>query len=220
MVKIFYSYLRSIAFFGVVILLLFIPLQTHKPYLENNLEPITIKLIPYKSLERQLIGYFTSWNIYNKETPYNVKHVVDSGAAQRLTVINYAFAKVTDSACELGDPWGDYEKPFGEESSVDGFADLAKQELKGNFNQFKKLKELYPDIKLIIVLGGWTWSEHFSDIALTVETRKSFVSSCIDLFIKGNLPEREEGIATGVFDGIEVDWEYPGAPGHPNNTLP
>ena len=38
-------------------------------------------------------------------------------------------------------------------------------------------------------LGGWTLSKYFSDAALTDASRKKLVSSCIDLFIKGNLPD-------------------------------
>ncbi len=207
------SLVRWVVHFNVGIVVLIMPIGGNQNYLDNL---VTIKLLPYKP-KQQLIGYFTSWSIYNKEYPYDIKYVVDSGAAEKLTVLNYAFSNVVDGACELGDPWGDYEKPFDEERSVDGIADEATQGLKGNFNQLKKLKKLYPDLKLVIALGGWTWSSHFSDAALTDESRKSFVSSCIELFIKGNLPNQAEGIAKGIFDGIEIDWEYPAARGHPSN---
>ncbi len=179
----------------------------------------------------QIIGYFTAWGINEPNRPYRVKEMVNSGAAERLTVINYAFANVLpleDGSgnsyvqCVIGDAWADYQKPFSAEESFDGLADALDQQLKGNFNQLKKLKVRYPNLRVMISLGGWTWSGHFSDAALTAQSREMFVKSCIDLFILGNLPSQDgtvviPGAAAGVFDGIDVDWEFPASPGAEGN---
>jgi chitinase len=82
----------------------------------------------------------------------------------------------------------------------------------------KELKARFPDLRVLISLGGWTWSGRFSDAALTAQSRATFVTSCIDLFIRGQFAA---GITEpGIFDGIDVDWEWPGAPGATNNYRP
>ena len=89
-------------------------------------------------------------------------------------------------------------------------ADTVSQTLKGNFNQILKLKKLNPSLRVLISLGGWTESYRFSDAALPAN-REAFVASCIDMFITGNVAPGVN--AFGVFDGIDVDWQYPGSCG-------
>jgi chitinase len=175
------------------------------------------------------VGYFTQWGIYARG--FFVKNLVSSGAAARLSHVNYAFANVSeDGRCfeanqaGEGDAWADYQRPASAAESVDGVADSPDQALKGNFNQLRKLKARYPHLKVLLSIGGWTWSTYFSNAALTSASRQAFVASCIDLFIEGNLPqlgsvEGGPGSAAGVFDGIDLDWEWPGSPGEPGNVV-
>src|SRR5262245_55905707 len=177
----------------------------------------------------RVVGYFIEWGIYGRN--YTVKNVEDSGSADKLTVMNYAFGNVAPDGngnvtCQIADPWADYQKPWAPEESVDGVAVPWGGSLRGNFQQLKALKALHPGLKVLISIGGWTFSKYFSDAALTKESRKRFVSSCIDLFIKGNLPGPVEGdgsggpgAAAGVFDGIDVDWEWPGSEGNAGNVI-
>jgi GH18 family chitinase/chitodextrinase len=173
----------------------------------------------------QIIGYFAQWGIYQRG--YLVKNIDTSGSASKLTVVNYAFGNVINNKCEVGvtltgrgDAFADYTKSFDAASSVDGVADTWDQPLRGNWNQLKELKAKYPNLKVLISLGGWTWSANFSDAALPAN-RSAFVASCIDAYIKGNLPVTDgaggTGAAKGVFDGIDIDWEYPAAPGNTGN---
>ena len=174
----------------------------------------------------EIVGYFIQWGIYGRG--FFVKNLIDNGSADKLTVINYAFGNVApeadgDVVCQSGDTWADYGRPTEAENSVDGVADIWGEPLRGNFRQLQKLKALYPELKVDISLGGWTWSKYFSDGALTPESRQTLVQSCIDLFIKGNLPVVDEaggpGAAAGVFDGIDLDWEWPGSEGNPGNII-
>jgi len=176
----------------------------------------------------RVVGYFIEWGIYGRN--YFVKNVESSGSADKLSVINYAFGNVApdrggDVVCKLGDEWADYQRPWTAGESVTGEEVTWPRPLLGNFQQLQALKELHPDLKVLISLGGWTWSKYFSDAALTKQSRERFVSSCIDLFIKGNIPEPGwggmggPGAAAGVFDGIDVDWEWPGSDGNAGNIV-
>jgi chitinase len=176
----------------------------------------------------QLVGYFTEWGIYGRQ--YRVKDVATSGSAARLDVLNYAFANVAPDAdgnvvCKLADEWADYQAPWTADQSVTGEAVTWPRPILGNFQQLQALKALYPSLKVVISLGGWTLSKYFSDAALTEASRQKFVSSCIDLFIKGNLPDPGwggmggPGAAAGIFDGIDLDWEWPGSEGNAGNII-
>ncbi|HEV8251211.1 MAG TPA: glycoside hydrolase family 18 protein, partial [Gaiellaceae bacterium] len=170
----------------------------------------------------RVVGYYIQWGIYGRG--YTVKNVETSGSADKLTVINYAFGKVAPDAdgnvvCVSGDAWADYQKPWSADESVTGKEVPWSAPLRGNFQQLKALKELHPGLKVLMSLGGWTWSRDFSDAALTKESRQKFVSSCIDLFINGNLPDTDPGAGAGVFDGIDIDWEWPGSEGNAGNVI-
>ncbi|MFD6762841.1 glycoside hydrolase family 18 protein [Streptomyces roseolus] len=173
------------------------------------------------------IGYFTQWGIYGRN--FQVKDLDTSGSAAKLSHINYAFGIVDKAGkCVIGpvpgsDPWADYVRPVDAATSVDGTADTAEQPLAGNFNQLRELKAEHPNLKVMISLGGWSGSAYFSDAVRTPASRKALVSSCIDLYIKGNLPQDGArggaGAAAGLFDGIDLDWEWPGSEGAPGNVI-
>ena len=106
-------------------------------------------------------------------------------AADKLTHINYAFANIRDGQV------------------IEGFTrDRENLALLGG------LRQRYPHLKLLISVGGWTWSGGFSDAVLTPESRRRFVASAIDFVRRHDL------------DGFDVDWEYPGLPGFGNLHRP
>jgi chitinase len=168
---------------------------------------------------KRLVGYYTSWGVYAKG--FRVKHIKDVGSAGKVSHMLYAFAKISPAGtCELADAWADHGMRFSAEDSVDGVADAWwPPQLAGNFNQLQKLKAEFPNIKLLISIGGWSFSDRFSDVALTPESRQTFVASCVDMFIRGNFGS-EIGPVPGLFDGIDLDWEYPGACGNTCNFRP
>jgi chitinase len=168
---------------------------------------------------KRVMGYFTNWGIYGRN--YLVNDIKKSGSASKITHILYAFANVTpDLKCGVSDAWADFGVRFDATQSVDGVADAWwPPQLAGNLNQIQKLKVQNPNLKLLISVGGWSFSDKFSDAALTPASRQAFVASCVDMYVAGNFGS-EIGPVPGLFDGIDIDWEFPGAPGATNNFRP
>ncbi len=158
---------------------------------------------------KHVVGYFTSWGVYDRD--FHVKNLVTSGSASKLSAIIYTFADIDDDEliCKPHDTYADWEKHYSEANSVDGVSDSWEPtSLRGSFNQLRKLKKMYPDLKVLMAIGGWTLSKNFP-AAAQPENRKKFVESCIDLYIRGNFSNNFKGYS-GIFDGIDIDWEFPG----------
>ncbi len=133
---------------------------------------------------KQVVGYFAEWGIYGRN--YNVMDI----PADKLTVVNYAFAKINASGeVDLFDSYAAVDKMFP--------GDTWDQPVKGNFNQIRKLKEANPALKVVISVGGWTLSSEFSDVALTAASRQKFADSVVRF------------VNQYGFDGVDLDWEYP-----------
>jgi chitinase len=168
--------------------------------------------------QKRVVGYYTQWSGYDRN--FLVSDLVKNGTAAKLTQLNYAFGFLDASGnCVSSDPWADYQRPFTAEQSVNGVADEAGQPLSGNLNQLKELKKKFPKLRISISLGGWTGSKYFSDAALTPASRAAHVKSCLDMWLKGNLPGAPAGAAKGIFDGVDLDWEWPASEGNPGNVI-
>ncbi|NGO76448.1 chitinase [Streptomyces sp. YC504] len=146
------------------------------------------------------LGYFVEWGVYGRN--YHVKNLVSSGSAAKITHINYAFANVKNGQCTMDDSFAAIDKAYTADQSVDGVADTWDQPLRGNFNQLRKLKAKYPHIKILYSVGGWTYSGGFGQAA---QNPAAFAESCYKLV--------EDPRWADVFDGIDIDWEYPNACG-------
>jgi len=153
----------------------------------------------------KVVGYFTEWGTYDRK--YYVKNIETSGSAARLTHINYAFGNVTGGKCAMGDSYAATDRAYTAAESVDGVADTWDQPLRGNFNQLLKLKKKHPGLKVLWSFGGWTWSGGFGEAA---RNPAAFAQSCYDLVKNSRW--------AGVFDGIDIDWEYPNACGNTCDT--
>jgi chitinase len=167
-----------------------------------------------------LAGYFEEWSIYGAN--YNISNLQENGAANHISHLIYAFGNVAPTSgppnamCQLADTWADYQTPY--------LPPVIKNKpypgpLFGNFAALQQLKQLHPELKIMISLGGASAANAagFSYAASTPQLRAQLVSSCIDLFISGNVAP---GIsAAGIFDGFDIDWEFPTSTDKHNFTL-
>src|SRR5580692_8575871 len=160
-------------------------------------------------------GYFEEWSIYY--AGYNIANLQQNGVAGKLTHLIYAFGDVTASpapACAYADSWADYQSPYL--PSVNGSAYPGP--LYGNFAAIQQLKGLHPNLKVLMSLGGAsaTNTAAFVTAASTASGRQALAASCISMFIEGNIAT---GItAPGLFDGFNIDWEFPTATDTKNFT--
>ncbi len=106
-------------------------------------------------------------------------------AVEKLTHINYAFANIKDGKI------------------AQGFKNDAE-----NFKVLNQAKTRNPDLKILISVGGWTWSGGFSDMCFTKGSRSKFINSAVEFIKKNNL------------DGIDIDWEFPNLIGYGNVFRP
>ncbi|KAJ7864454.1 hypothetical protein B0H14DRAFT_2736332 [Mycena olivaceomarginata] len=103
-------------------------------------------------------------------------------SAETLTHINFAFALISSS--------------FKVVEMTKGDSDLWKRTT--------ALKSRNPTLKVFLSIGGWTFndppnSKIFSNMVGSGPNTKTFISSLLSVF------------ETYGFDGLDVDWEYPGA---------
>lgn len=167
--------------------------------------------VPYENTSGKVVAsYFVEWGVYGRN--YHVANI----PAANLTHILYGFIAICgDNASALASARTAIDSECADQSDdtvtlVDRYATLEKTytgdawdaPIKGNFGQLIKLKQQNPDIKILPSIGGWTLSDPFFDIANDPARRATFVASAIE-FIK----------QYDFFDGIDIDWEYPGGNG-------
>ena len=107
----------------------------------------------------------------------------DKISPNKLTHINYAFVDVKNNRAFL--------------------TNLATDST--NFRKLNLLKKQNPELKILISIGGWSWSENFSDAVLTDTSRQAFAASAVQIIQQYGL------------DGVDIDWEYPAIKGEEGN---
>ncbi|TFK63016.1 glycoside hydrolase family 18 protein [Pluteus cervinus] len=132
------------------------------------------------------IGYFANWAIYSDFTPADVE-------PEHLTHILYSFGDTDqfNGTIYLSDPWADEQILFpGDPEDEPG------NNMYGNLKQLYLLKLKQRNLKLLLSLGGWTYSQsgHF-DFVVDPAARANFIASAVQI------------VEDYGFDGIDLDYE-------------
>ncbi|EKE75897.1 glycosyl hydrolase family 18 protein [Gallaecimonas xiamenensis] len=170
---------------------------------------------PFVDQSGKVLGaYFVEWGVYGRSFPvdkipaYNLNHLLygfipicgGDGINDSLKTIEGSFQALqracagrADFKVALHDPFAAVQKTQSGQSYASAY--------KGNFGQLMALKKAYPDLKILPSIGGWTLSDPFYFLGDAAK-RKVFVDSV------------EEFLRTWkFFDGVDIDWEFPGGQG-------
>lgn len=187
----------------------------------SHVEPITLtvgennRAYDFDPESTVVASYFVEWGVYGRKFPvdripaYNLTHIIygfipicgGDGINDGLKTIGGSSFSALQNACAgrddfkvaIHDPWAAIQRPAaGHEYNTP---------YKGNFGQFMELKKAYPHLKIVPSIGGWTLSDPFFHFD-NPEYRKRFVDS-VGEFLR----------TWKFFDGIDIDWEFPGGQG-------
>ncbi|KAI6780315.1 Chitinase-like protein [Emericellopsis cladophorae] len=141
--------------------------------------------------------YFTNWGIYGRNyQPADLP-------AQDITHVLYSFMNLDRSGRVFsGDIYADLQKHYPGDSWTE-----SGHNAYGAVKQLFKVKKANRNVKVMLSIGGWTWSSNFPTAAATAASRANFAKCAVTLM-------KDWG-----FDGIDVDWEYPTTSTEANNMV-
>lgn len=170
----------------------------------------------YSTHPNKIIGaYFPEWGVYDRNYSVdkipaaNMTHLLygfipicgGDGINDSLKTISNSFEALQRSCAgrqdfqvSIHDPWAAIQKP---QKGVTAWDDPYK----GNFGQLMALKLAHPNLKVLPSIGGWTLSDPF--FFLGDKTKRDRFVASVREFLK----------TWKFFDGVDIDWEFPGGGG-------
>ncbi|MFN3405209.1 MAG: glycoside hydrolase family 18 protein [Cytophagaceae bacterium] len=139
----------------------------------------TLKPVQVVAKQKEIVGYYPNWRLYNRQGMVKPENIDFS----KYTIINYSFFKPNEK---------------GEILSSDPITDKVLLEQSPTIVELAHIK----GTKVVVSVGGWTFSDQFPGIAADPVKRAKFGQECVRLLRQYNL------------DGIDIDWEHPGYEGH------
>lgn len=165
---------------------------------------------PVSTGDKQVVVYFANWYLGDKAGAEGGE--VASIPWDKVTYVNHAFFAVepadgsTETTVERRSNGEDARTQFHVVSTAPDkdFEDHTPSEMdpdleRNHFAEYAAYSKEYPDVNIMLSIGGWSDCGYFSEMAYTREGRQSFIDSCIEWMDQYDF-----------IDGIDIDWEYPG----------
>lgn len=130
---------------------------------------------------KNVVCYQGTWSVYR---PGLGKFGVEDIDPFLCTHLIYAFMGIEET---------------GQLRVIDVYLDLEENSGRGNIKSFNALKLKNPVLKTLVAVGGWNeGSKRFSLVARDPSKREKFVDDVVRFLQRHG------------FDGLDLDWEYPG----------
>lgn len=142
------------------------------------------------SQNTEIIGCYQSWKWQKFPDLLNPQNI----PYDKLTIINYSFFYPLESGEIVG------MDPAADQFILKGEADSLHSGITPNESMIQLAKT--HRTKVLLSIGGWETSNNFPQVSADPEKRANFAHWCV------------KHIQNYGFDGIDIDWEFPGYKQH------